>query len=153
MSVCCAAVNNNNRAAFKFDLRPPFPSPPHSHSRGDKVEEPNMLGSLRMKLTANRCFSCCLGNGHGQLRLACKSFYSTLRREFFKTFVVYSVSCVYEASKELISFSDENAFIWNKLFCEEGDKKHSYKSSGNNGLSSFYDCKFLKGGFTFFFIS
>ena len=50
---------------------------------------------------------------------------------------------MYEASKELISFSDENAFIWNKLFCEEGDKKHSYKSSGNNGLSSFYEV--LKG--------
>jgi len=38
------------------------------------------------------------------------------------------MSCVYEASKELISFSDENTFIWEKLFQETGDKNQAYSS-------------------------
>jgi len=33
------------------------------------------------------------------------------------------MSCVYEASKEMISFSEENTELWKKLFANEATKK------------------------------
>jgi len=44
------------------------------------------------------------------------------------------MSCVYEASKEMISFSDENDDLWSKLFKEPSKEKHNYNSSEMNGL-------------------
>jgi len=44
------------------------------------------------------------------------------------------MSCVYEASKEMISFSEENTELWNKLFQEKSNSKHNYSTSDLTAL-------------------
>ena len=45
------------------------------------------------------------------------------------------VSCVYEASKEMISFSEENTFLWTRLFGSQAGERHSYSSVGKWGAA------------------
>jgi hypothetical protein len=37
---------------------------------------------------------------------------------------------VYEASKEMISFSEENTYLWSRLFGAQAGERHCYSSVG-----------------------
>jgi hypothetical protein len=47
----------------------------------------------------------------------------------------FLVSCVYEASKEMISFSEENTYLWVRLFGSQAPERHSYSSVGKDNNS------------------
>ncbi len=43
---------------------------------------------------------------------------------------------MYEASKEMISFSEENTYLWVRLFGSQAPERHSYSSVGKSFLSA-----------------